>query len=724
MQFSVDKPLTDPKDDRLGYAPVAKGLAERICKMPSAEGLVISLYGGWGTGKTTMVNFILAYLRDKSDDEKPIVIHFNPWWFSGHEDLVRRFFDQLLAAVSSRKLKTRALRQTIANFAELFSEVPRVGWVGKTASRAVGPRRKDVSKLKEEMTRALDSYGRRILIILDDIDRLTPSEIAQVFRTIKAIGDFPNTIYLLAFDKGFVVRVLGELYSHRESDGQLLAQQYLEKIVQIPLELPSTDKTLLRGLLFEKLGTILSETPQETFDQTYWSNVYLDGIDPFIQTPRDVVRLTNSLMVTYPAVRAEVNPVDFIALDALRVFYPEVYYIVRDNKENFAGYTDARGYFGLDPDALKAFHNAWLKQIPSELKKTIESLIKRLFPKLESVWGNMHYSADHESIWRKQLRAASPEIFPIYFQFAVPKGALSQIEIQSTLALTDKSQEFGSKLIQLANQKQLDGTTRARALLERLQDYTEDEESIPLDRIPSIIQALFEVGDKLCDADQHRRGMFDFGSDVQIGRVVWQLLKRLQKDNVFKVLKDAIENGNALGTIVHEVRVLGQQQGKHSDKSYPEDEWLISADHLKTLESLTLKKIQEAARKDFVLLDTYRLPDVLYAWHEWTDENELRRWVKKVITDPQRLAALLEKFLQETHSQTATDRTSKTRNRLDPEWLKPYLDPVGIIDHVRSLAKEGSLSERQQAAVEQFVIEYDMRQAGKSPNSLFAWRDN
>ena len=93
--LAPDKPLTDPSEDRLGYEPFAKRLAESILNMIPPEGLVIAIHGQWGSGKTTCVEFIAYYLENNDDDVSPAVIRFNPWWFSGSEDLVKHFFDEL-----------------------------------------------------------------------------------------------------------------------------------------------------------------------------------------------------------------------------------------------------------------------------------------------------------------------------------------------------------------------------------------------------------------------------------------------------------------------------------------------------------------------------------------------------------------------------------------------------------------------------------------------------
>ena len=343
--------------------------------MIPTEGLVIAIYGPWGSGKTTLLNFVVHYLKQRQKNGQPIIVQFNPWWFSGHEDLTRRFFDQLLTVLS----KWNKVRWLVADFAGYVSEThTSFASIGKVVARLFGTKYKDVSELKEKIADALKKQGKRIVVIIDDIDRLTADEIRQLFRVIKAVADFPNVVYLLAFDKEVVIKALEEMQG-------MPGEAYLEKIVQVPFELPLPDKTSLRGLLFERLDAILVNTPNELFDQTYWGNVYLEGIDHFITTPRDIVRLANTLSVTYPAVEGEVNPVDFIAIETLRVFCPVVYDTIRKNRKAFAGHSNTSGYFGPGVDDLKSFHNSLLDRVQKEDKEPIKRLLRRIFPKLEAV---------------------------------------------------------------------------------------------------------------------------------------------------------------------------------------------------------------------------------------------------------------------------------------------------------------------------------------------------
>ena len=407
--LSADRPGRDPNSDRLGYAPFAKRLAQSIARLSRAEGHVVALYGGWGFGKTTMLNYVRYYLNEMGPSERPMIVSYNPWWFSAHEDLVRAFFGQLRARVEDQKEFPSEVRTRLADLAEGLSEVPLpyFSW-GKLAGWMIRPKPKDIEKLKSEISTALRAQPRRILVMIDDIDRLTSEEIRQVFRAVKSVGDFPNVTYLMAFDKRVVARSLRKLQGGSGED-------YLEKIVQIPFELPLVDRVSIRALFFEQLDRIIADVDSKSFDQTYWGNIFFEGIDKFLETPRDVVRFTNTLAVTFCAVIGEVNPVDFIAVESLRMFCPEVYDAIKRNREMFSGHApDNVRHLGRDD--LVQFHNSWLGRIREAsplLEDPIKNMLQRLFPKLQGVWGNTQFGPDWEAEWRRSFGYAATR----YFQF-------------------------------------------------------------------------------------------------------------------------------------------------------------------------------------------------------------------------------------------------------------------------------------------------------------------
>ncbi|MBD2770549.1 KAP family NTPase [Iningainema tapete] len=579
-QIAPDNPLVEPQQDRLGYAPFAQHLAESICNMSVAEGFVMAVYGSWGSGKSTLMNFIVHYLKQKPEEEQPIVVPFNPWLFSGYQDITRRFFDQLQNVLTKETYVSKGIRERISDFAKVVAEIPLpYAQVGRAVATAFDDKQKEASELKEEVEVTLTRQDRRILVAIDDIDRLDADDIKQLFRLLKAIPNFTNVVYLLVFDQQAVFKALKDVQGES-------AEAYLDKIVQVAFKLPKPDKTSIRRLLFEKLNSVLADTPKELFEPTYWGNVYFQGIDHFITNLRDMVRLTNTLTAIYPVVKGEVNPVDFIAIESLRVFCPMVYDIIRKNKNAFVGEENS------SLDELQNMHNSWLALLPEQDKEPVKKLLMNLFPKLEFVWANSSYKKSQESRWCRQLRVCCDEIFPIYFRLTLSESKLSDNEIQAILASANDAKAFGEKLIELANQIRPDGTTQVRAFLERLENFTEKE--IPPQSIPSIVTALFDVGEQLLRPEDEPTTMFDFGNEIRISRIVSQLLHRLEEPVRFEVLKTAVSQGKAFSIIESEVATLAALQDKNnSDKSLPEEEWLISLEHLQELKEIVAKRQQD-----------------------------------------------------------------------------------------------------------------------------------
>jgi predicted KAP-like P-loop ATPase len=89
--LSGDRPLRWPAEDRLRIAPFARNLAEGLIRLGPTGGFVVALYGAWGSGKSTVLNFVQYYLQNEHSEEDVLVVPFNPWWFSGQEDLTTRF---------------------------------------------------------------------------------------------------------------------------------------------------------------------------------------------------------------------------------------------------------------------------------------------------------------------------------------------------------------------------------------------------------------------------------------------------------------------------------------------------------------------------------------------------------------------------------------------------------------------------------------------------------
>lgn len=135
--LSADRPSTDPAQDLFGHAPFARTLAKAIRGFRGSDGIVLALYGPWGSGKSSVLAYIQHELENGSDEDRPVVVPFNPWWFSGQEHLAKAFLGQMQAVLPEKYEKFRAFGDKLAEFSEALGGVGDVvgtvtgqGWLG------------------------------------------------------------------------------------------------------------------------------------------------------------------------------------------------------------------------------------------------------------------------------------------------------------------------------------------------------------------------------------------------------------------------------------------------------------------------------------------------------------------------------------------------------------------------------------------------------------------
>ena len=80
---------------------------------------------------------------------------------------------------------------------------------------------------------------------------------------VKQVADFPNIIYILAMDREVVRRALQEVHN---VDGN----EYLQKIIQVPFEIPELRKSKLNSIFFSRLDEVVKEIS----DKIKWDDMY------------------------------------------------------------------------------------------------------------------------------------------------------------------------------------------------------------------------------------------------------------------------------------------------------------------------------------------------------------------------------------------------------------------------------------------------------------------
>ena len=100
--YSAHRAITKIEDDLLGRAEFSKSLSDAISHWKGQDSLVIALYGDWGTGKSSIKNMAMSYL--KKQNTPPTIIEFSPWEWSAQEKITHAFFDEISKSIGKLSL--------------------------------------------------------------------------------------------------------------------------------------------------------------------------------------------------------------------------------------------------------------------------------------------------------------------------------------------------------------------------------------------------------------------------------------------------------------------------------------------------------------------------------------------------------------------------------------------------------------------------------------------
>lgn len=443
-KYTSDNPINDELQDRFQRYGFSKRIAQTIIDRKSKESIVFGLFGEWGEGKSSVLNFIDTELKKAPNI---ITIKFNPWRYHDENQLLIQFF-QKLASLLDKKISTgkEKIGDLLSKYGKILSfDIPVVGNISDAIEKTgevLG--QVDIETLKERIENILIASQKRIVIFIDDIDRLDKNEIHSIFRLVKLTADFSNTVYILSFDKEMVSAAIGSRFGEGDKKA---GENFLEKIIQIPISLPKAQTSALRVYTIELLNNALDsngiDIPKD--DANRFIKEFQGAILSEIKTPRMSVRYSNAVSFAVPLLYGEVNIVDLMLIEAVKVFFPSYYDFIKKNPSVFL-----RGSLKDDLILIKS-PNQSDKEAISTLFKTIDTrlgekqleslkeLLSELFPKLQSIFSNYSFGNEHYEHWGNQKRICSGRYFERYFSYTVLQGEISDVLFDAFIELVNKS---------------------------------------------------------------------------------------------------------------------------------------------------------------------------------------------------------------------------------------------------------------------------------------------
>jgi predicted KAP-like P-loop ATPase len=683
--LDADRPIQSLKEDLLKRGSFCVSLANAIQEWNGEHSLVIGLYGAWGSGKSSVKNMVVSLLE--AGEPKIPVIEFNPWSWSGEDRLVSAFFDEIGAALPSisQKVDSEALAKkwkafssrlalggTALGHLKTVSEFAGIPWIpmilGTLSSSADSSAKLaeqasnayDVTKdipaqvLKSQLSAELEKLQSPIVIVLDDVDRLTIEEIRLLFRIVKSNADFPNLVFMLLFDRDVVERALE---GHVGSSGR----DYMEKIIQAGFGVPSPAQESLDKVLFDGLSTIIGSDPARMkFSPERWQELYRDGLQPFFKTLRNVRRFLSSFAfhvgLFFKENQLEVNLIDLIGIEVLRVFEPNLHRDLAEKPSIVFGETsfllsDKREQRLAQTKAFKE----WLTGAADEYRLAVKELTCCLFPQIDWLLNNYGQGLGFEAGWLRDLRVCHPQIFDRYFSLLVPEDEVSQAFIGRLIAASCDRVRFRELVLGLAS------ADKIAAALNRFEVYVE---KIDFANAKEVLAAVFEIG----ESQPHvRSNLFRGSADIYACRIINQLLRKEQDIAVrTAVAMECLEETSALWIPCRFVALAEPTQNSPSNPNRD----VFDESGITRAKECVAKKIREAAKVNSIVGE--RLSFYLWRWKNWSGDEEPREWTGRFVQTPENALQFLVSMAREV--QVSSGRHSGRYLEIEMKDIEPFLN--------------------------------------------------
>lgn len=585
MKITGDNPIALPEEDTIGRNSFAQSFAKQILSLDTSKGSVIGVLGAWGSGKTSFINLA----RNELNQESITILDFNPWMFSGTEQLMQSFFSELSAQLRLRP-DLSEIGEAIGTYGDIFAGMgwmPLVGpWIerGHKASEVISEvlqgRKEGVGAQRKKIEDILTKLDKRIIVVVDDIDRLSTTEIRDIFKLVRLTANFPNIIYVVAFDRIRVENALNE-------EG-INGRDYLEKILQVAIDIPPIPYQILSTQILTAVNNAIQDIERVgPFNKQIWPDIFAEIIRPLIRTMRDVRRYAVNIHGTVTSLGGEVALTDVLALEAIRIFMPDVFKSLHSSIDALTTTDDhIFGYSRNTESPLKAKIEK-LIVISGDSSHIIKDMICRLFPAARRHIENNSYGAEWKKEWLQERRVAHEDILRLYLEHYAGDHFKAFLHAEKAHLFMDNRELFDYYLRSLDASEVTDVITA----LEAYEDQYKSESIEPASIV--LLNLLHTLPD-------NRVNIFDYDVRLKVTRVVYRLIRSLKVPDVIEsAVKSILPEVVTLSAKYELIGMVGYTEGQGHE--------LISEEASKQLELEWAHEVKAATDEDLL-----KEPDLLW----------------------------------------------------------------------------------------------------------------
>jgi hypothetical protein len=636
-QLQHDLPREASEPDAFGRAEFGQRLAYLIEHESASDPLIISLFGEWGEGKTSVLSDVVTALKKSARCE---CIEFNPWRYPEEEALLAVFFHSVAKAIARPSLKRG---EKIA--ADIEKKFPWVGeglesaadsfffGAGKLANAilksTLASLRPSIEKIRERLKAELRQIQGRLVIVIDDADRLDGEELLTLFRLVKLTADFPNTTFLIALDDEAAAKSIGRFTRGGIAEGR----RYIEKIIQVPLYLPKISPAVLRRYMLQLIDSVVTAAGREVNDeQADRFRTVFDGLLlPLLRTPRQAKRIANGIQFSVGLLPGELDITDQILLECARCLWPDLHATIRKSETLLFERDERSG--GNSAGKLEKFKSR-LSGFPDIEHGSADMALRHWLPQL---------SYSHDESESEGQRLCSKRHFWRYFSLAIPEDDIRDSHITAMIKMAEEA-ETGTDAPargQLISQLR-EGLGRPyREVLQSKLSARIDQLTSPAARALALALGSASDGLPSTDADEIWGGVTEFSARITLG-----CLYRMSKEgegNVLDTVQYLVINSPNLMWCAQLVGRMPEAEAAHE----------LTKSNRGALESLARSPnafaplVTLAERMQAVLLDpitTLPFPGwsrFLWTVFHWGDRSALLAWVQKRVEVEPRFLNLL-----------------------------------------------------------------------------------
>jgi KAP family P-loop domain len=534
-----DDPIQTWERDALGRAALVDSLSVKIMV---AKTPVVALLGPLGAGKTSILNLLRENLGDKT-----ITVSFSTW-LPGSQETLTSYLLSDIANECNKQYVVPGLRQSTRRLATaLGQKVPLLGEYLKLIPATT--QKEQINNLKSALLR----LPKRVVVLLDEIDRMEKEEIMTLLKVIRGIATLPNLSFVCGVDLESMIKTTAK------------DNEYFEKFFPVFISVPLPDPAALSRTGIDRMVAMFlsrdwfeNATEVEQFKERIES-VWDARIAPFCKTLRAVGLLTNDVSVAAAPLRREVDPLDLTLIEMLHRFRPQVYSLIARN--SFAltgGETLLRGGGFRDDKAQEQARDKLLDEIRKishdEDFVQVQGVINELFPLHQLRRASR---SDQSPTEETDKRIREPGIFPTYFRYELPDEIFSSVELDALLKQLEgaSSDETREDIFFSALQSMKKGSLKRDDFLRKLEELPK---SIPLSTEKSLALAAVKAADKYT----YDSAFPTFAEAGHVLRFIHAIAHRISKKERIGFLRQCILDASDDTMAFRIVTFLPKQEGE------------------------------------------------------------------------------------------------------------------------------------------------------------------